>query len=566
MSKLGIPDDSARQIASFLVGYGLITDEQFSHASIASAEGEKGLMEVIIDSGFSDETSIARAIAESYDIDFIDLSNESVVDLSASQHLPKKFIKENRVLPIKSEKDILKVAISEPSVLSLMSSIRLLTDKTIHTYIATFSQLNNLLEGVSDSDIALKEAEKNSIVKDEIDTNEARSSKVIDFTDKILKKAIRLGVSDIHLEIYNKHARMRFRLDGVLTDQEKSDEFLFEHYAAVITRIKIMAKLDIAERRLPQDGAISLKVGDKEVDFRVSVLPTSFGERIVMRILDTSSISLTLETLGFQDEDEQAFKNAVDAPQGMVLVTGPTGSGKSTTLYAALKRVNREDINILTAEDPVEFTLDGVGQVHVKEEIGLTFSAALRSFLRQDPEVVMVGEIRDKETVDIAIKAALTGHLVLSTLHTNDAVSTITRLINMGVAPYLITSSLTLIVAQRLARKICENCKIEDETATPSKLVSIGFTPEEASRVTLYHGKGCAKCNKTGYKGRKGIYEVLRVTDNIKQGVLKDLTTPELLKIAKDEDNFSTMQEVGRGFLMQGNISLEEYQRVLMVE
>ena len=311
---------------------------------------------------------------------------------------------------------------------------------------------------------------------------------------------------------------------------------------------------------------MSLQVGDKEVDFRVSVLPTSFGERVVMRILDTSSISLTLETLGFQDEDEQAFKDAVDAPQGMVLVTGPTGSGKSTTLYAALKRVNREDVNILTAEDPVEFTLDGVGQVHIKEDIGLTFSAVLRSFLRQDPEVVMVGEIRDKETVDIAVKAALTGHLVLSTLHTNDAVSTITRLINMGVAPYLITSSLTLVVAQRLARKTCENCKIEDKTATSAKLISIGFTPEESSRLILYHGKGCSKCNKTGYKGRKGIYEVLRVTDNIKQGILEGLTTPELLKVAKEKDNFSTMQEVGRGFLMQGSISLEEYQRVLMTE
>jgi type IV pilus assembly protein PilB len=565
MAKLGISVESARQIASFLVGYGLITDEQLLHASTSSSEGGKGLIESILDFGFTDEVLIAKAISDSYDIDFINLEDEELVNLSASQCLPKKFIKENRVLPIKSENGILKVVISEPSVLNLMSSIRLLTDKTIHTYIVTFSQLNKFLERLDELTVSIKESEKDNTSKDEIHTGEARSSEVIDFTDKHLKRAIKLGVSDVHMEIYKKHARMRFRLDGVLTDQKKSNEFLFDHYAAIITRIKIMAKLDIAERRLPQDGAINLQFGDKEVDFRVSVLPTSFGERVVMRILDTSSISLTLETLGFQDEDELAFKNAVDAPQGMVLVTGPTGSGKSTTLYAALKRVNREDINILTAEDPVEFTLDGVGQVHVKEDIGLTFSAALRSFLRQDPEVVMVGEIRDKETVDIAIKAALTGHLVLSTLHTNDAVSTITRLINMGVAPYLITSSLTLIVAQRLARKTCESCKTEDETATPAKLVSIGFTPEESSRITLFHGKGCPKCNNTGYKGRKGIYEVLKVTNNIKQGVLESLTTPELLKIAKEKDGFSTMQEVGRGFLLQGNISLEEYQRVLMV-
>ncbi len=566
MTKLDIPSESAKQIASFLVGYGLITDEQLSHASVSSIEGEKGLIETIIDFSFTDEISIAKAISESYDIDFIDISNEDLVDVSAIQNLPKKFIKENRVVPIKTEGEVLKVAISEPTALNLMSSIRLLTDKRIQTYITTFSQLKSFLDGLDDSNISINKSEKHSIAESEVSTSEARSSEVIDFTDKVLKKAIKLGVSDIHLEVYKKHARMRYRLDGVLSDQKKNDKFLFDHYAAVITRIKIMAKLDIAERRLPQDGAISLQVGNREVDFRISVLPTSFGERVVMRILDTSSISLTLETLGFQDEDELAFKNAVDAPQGMVLVTGPTGSGKSTTLYAALKRVNREGINILTAEDPVEFTLDGVGQVHVKEDIGLTFSAALRSFLRQDPEVVMVGEIRDKETVDIAIKAALTGHLVLSTLHTNDAVSTITRLINMGVAPYLITSSLTLVVAQRLARKTCESCKVEDDSATLAKLTSVGFTPEESSRIQLYYGKGCAKCNKTGYKGRKGIYEVLKVTDNIKQGILENLTTPELLKVAKEKDSFSTMQEVGRGFLQQGSISLEEYQRVLMVE
>ncbi|MBT4123260.1 MAG: Flp pilus assembly complex ATPase component TadA, partial [Candidatus Ruthia sp.] len=296
MSKLGISDESARQIASFLVGYGLITDEQFSHASVSSSEGDKGLMEVIIDFGFSDEVSIAKAIAESYDIDFIDLSNEELVDLSAAQHLPKKFIKENRVLPIKTEGDILKVVISEPSALNLMSSIRLLTNKTIHTYIATFSQLKSAMDAINDTDISLKESEKYNIVEDEVSTSEARSSEVIDFTDKILKKAIKLGVSDVHLEMYKKHARMRYRLDGVLMDQKKDNNFLFDHYAAVVTRIKIMSKLDIAERRLPQDGAMSLQVGDKEVDFRVSVLPTSFGERVVMRILDTSSISLTLET------------------------------------------------------------------------------------------------------------------------------------------------------------------------------------------------------------------------------------------------------------------------------
>lgn len=563
---LKISSDSAKQIGNFLVGAGILSDEQLSNASNSSNEGEKGLIDTIIDFGYTDELNIVKAISEAYELDMVDLTDEKQMDVSSITQLPKKYIKENRVVPFCVKKNSISVAISEPSSLNLMSSIRLLTDKKVKTYITTFSQIDNVISSLDDLSIEQIEETKSNITDEEVQKTEAKSSVVIDFVDKVLHGAINLGASDVHFEIYKKHARLRYRIDGVLIDQKDKDDMLFEHYAAIVTRIKIMSKLDIAERRLPQDGAITIKVGDHEVDFRVSILPTSFGERVVMRILDTGAISLTLETLGFLDDDEAAFKHAVDAPQGMVLVTGPTGSGKSTTLYAALQRVNKDDINILTAEDPVEFTIDGVGQVHVKEDIGLTFSAALRSFLRQDPEVVMVGEIRDKETVDIAIKAALTGHLVLSTLHTNDAVSTITRLINMGIAPYLITSSLTLVVAQRLSRKICENCKVEDDTTTQSQLVSIGFTPEEASRVQLYRGKGCSKCNNTGYKGRKGIYEVLRVTDNIKEGVLKELTTPELLKIAKEKDGFSTMQEVGRGILVQGYITMEEYQRVLMTE
>jgi type IV pilus assembly protein PilB len=287
---------------------------------------------------------------------------------------------------------------------------------------------------------------------------------------------------------------------------------------------------------------------------------------VVIRILDTSSISLTIESLGFQEDGELAFKKAIDSPQGMILVTGPTGSGKSTTLYAALQRIDLETKNVLTAEDPVEFTLDGISQVQVKDDIGLSFSAALRSFLRQDPDVVMVGEIRDKETVDIAIKAALTGHLVLSTLHTNDAVSTINRLVNMGVEPYLIASSLTLIVAQRLARKICENCKTEDSDISGNQKIAIGFSPEESSRLRLQHGEGCSDCNDTGYKGRLGIYEVLNITENIVEGILSKRTTPELLKIAKEKDSFSSMQEVGRSFLRSGSITYEEYQRVLIAD
>ncbi len=578
---LGVPVDSAKQIASLLLSFGLIDDEQFNHANTSSNEGGKCLVETLIDFGFTDEKTIANVISDSYEVEFLDVLDDKNIDFSASGILPKKYINENRVAPIRVNDNSLDVVISEPSALNQLQSISLLTDKKINPFLITFSQFNQILGNLNSDSSALSTKDSKKIINDSKsvkkvvtkvkDTEDKTgpgkySSVVIDFVDKNLKKAIKLGASDIHLETFRDFARMRLRLDGVLIEQKEVEKLLFANYSAIVTRIKIMAKLDIAERRRAQDGAITMKVGNKEVDFRISVMPTKEGERVVMRILDTDSIDLSIEKLGFQEEDEQAFIKAINSPQGMVLVTGPTGSGKSTTLYAALNMINKDEINILTAEDPVEFTMDGISQVHVREDFGMTFSSALRSFLRQDPEVVMVGEIRDKETVDIAIKAALTGHLVLSTLHTNDAVSTITRLMNMGVASYLITASLTLVVAQRLARKNCNDCIQEDESVNESQLMAIGFSAEESSRLRLYHGKGCSNCNGTGYKGRKGIYEVLRITDKLIEGILKESTTPELKKIAKEKDNFSTMQEIGRAFLQQGDISLEEYKRVLILE
>ena len=574
--KLGIPAESAKQIASLLVGSDLINEDQLSSASISSTEGEKCLIETIIEYGFTDEVSIATAISEKYDIELIEILTQPEVSFAVSGVLPKKYIIENRVVPIRDNKEMLDVVISEPSALNQMSSIGLLTEKKIKPHLVTFSQINDILTSFDLDQISLRPKEKSNNLyipkkttplKTKIVKKEPKpSSEVIDFVDKYINKAVKDGVSDIHLEKYKKYARMRFRLDGVFIVQKDAEKQLFEKYEAIVTVIKLNAGVDITERRLPQDGAMNEKIDGKEVDFRVSILPASEGERVVIRILDTSSISLTIESLGFQEDGEKDFKKAIDSPQGMILVTGPTGSGKSTTLYAALQRIDLETKNVLTAEDPVEFTLDGISQVQVKDDIGLSFSAALRSFLRQDPDVVMVGEIRDKETVDIAIKAALTGHLVLSTLHTNDAVSTINRLVNMGVEPYLIASSLTLIVAQRLARKICENCKTEDSDISGNQKIAIGFSPEESSRLRLQHGKGCSDCNDTGYKGRLGIYEVLNITENIVEGILSKRTTPELLKIAIEKDSFSSMQEVGRSFLRSGSITYEEYQRVLIAD
>ena len=615
MATLGIPSESAEQIASLLHSNSLISESDLKSAMVASEEGEKCLIETLIEYKFTNEKTIASAISGSYDIEFLPELSTDNIDFTTSDILPQKYITENRIVPISIHGHTLDVAISEPSALNQMQSIALLTDKKVNPYLVTISQISAILDSFNSIDPSSASAprtprlnSKNNssakaiakekatdakiksdlkidpaiakkarldklnqekaaaeVSKDDAD-GEQYSAVVVQFIDKNLKKAIKEGVSDVHFEIFKHSARMRFRLDGVLREEPGTDKILFENYSKIITRIKIMSRLDIAERRKAQDGAITLKVDEKEVDFRVSCMPTSFGERVVMRILDTDGIDLSIEKLGFHEDDEKAFIDSISSPQGMVLVTGPTGSGKSTTLYAALNKINKEDINILTAEDPVEFTLNGVGQVHVKPDYGMTFASALRSFLRQDPEVVMVGEIRDQETVEIAIKAALTGHLVLSTLHTNDAVSTITRILNMGVQPYLITSALTLIVAQRLARKNCTECLVGDEDVNESQLRSVGFTAEESTRINLFKGAGCDVCNGSGYKGRKGIYEVLRISDNMIEGILQEKTTPELKKIALEKDNFLNMQELGRTFLKDGSISIEEYKRILILD
>jgi type IV pilus assembly protein PilB len=344
---------------------------------------------------------------------------------------------------------------------------------------------------------------------------------------------------------------------------DKYTKFLNDNYNAFVTRIKIISKLDIAERRTPQDGASTFKYKNQEIDLRISILPTKNNERIVMRILNKEAGDKALQDLGFEEIDLKKLMKAITSPQGMVLVTGPTGCGKTTTLYSILKYINKPSMNILTAEDPVEYELEGVGQVQVREDIGYTFASALRSFLRQDPEVILVGEIRDKDTVDIALKAALTGHLVFSTIHTNDAASTITRLQNMGTPNYLISAALSLIMAQRLARKICSECKVVDENVTPKLLNAIGLLPEQSARARTYKGKGCNKCNNSGFKGRMGIYEILEVDKELKQGILSNLGQNELYGIAK-KNGFRPMQSMGHDLLLSGDLSYTEYERMLL--
>lgn len=563
---INLTADLERNIANLLIGQNILDEDQVEKCSATSAESGKSLLETMIYLGYVGEDQITEAISVSYGIDKLPYDEIGVVaDGKAITELPASFITDNRILPFKLTNNTIEVAIADPSSLAMLGNVRTITGKSVKTYIISLSEMEKQLKVVES--LSRKPAgQAPPTVKTET-TPTTRAVKhpadVISFVDTILGEAIKSGVSDIHVEPYKYEARMRYRIDGILYNITDCADYIFNHYAAVTTRIKIMSSLNIAERRLPQDGAIVYNIDGRDVDIRVSVLPSSFGERIVMRILDRGAIELTLDSLGFIDQDLANFKKSIDAPQGMVLVTGPTGSGKSTTLYAALGRLNREEVNILTAEDPVEYNIDGVGQVQIKEEIGLTFAAALRSFLRQDPEIVLVGEIRDKETVDIAIKAALTGHLVLSTLHTNDAPSTITRLINMGVPPYLITASLTLVVAQRLARRNCQKCNAIDKGISDSHLTALGFSPEEVSRTPVYAGKGCPSCKNSGYKGRQGIYEVLNVTERVKEAILKGESSSGIREMAV-KDGFSTMQKAGREFIKQGVISVDEYKRVLL--
>jgi type IV pilus assembly protein PilB len=385
----------------------------------------------------------------------------------------------------------------------------------------------------------------------------AEEAPVIKLVNYILTDAVKRSASDIHLEPYEKEYRVRYRIDGVLQAMMTPP---FKLRDAIISRVKIMAKLDISEKRLPQDGRIMIKMvlngRKKQLDFRVSVLPTLYGEKIVMRLLDKENLRLDMTKLGFEQESLDKFTKAIFKPYGMVLVTGPTGSGKTNTLYSAISQLNKPDTNILTAEDPVEFQIHGINQVQMKEQIGLNFAAALRSFLRQDPNIILVGEIRDFETAEIAIKAALTGHLVLSTLHTNDAPSTISRLMNMGIEPFLVATSVHMIVAQRLVRRICADCKTPEST-TPQLLMDAGYTPEEAKTVTVYKGAGCPTCGNKGYKGRCGLYEVLEITDELRELILVGASALELRK-KSIEQGMITLRKSGLIKAKLGQTTLEE--------
>ena len=553
---------SEQNILNMLMDQSVINADQMNKIKSTSKEIGKSKLDTAFELNLTDEKKILTLLCKAYSLDVVDLKKHVVTD-KLKKIVPIDYIKNNTLVPFEIHGGVLKIAIPDGSKLSLMKNLKTMTKMDPELYAASITDISDFIDRMSGGEKKISSSEKlEQVKKKEKAVPIEVESDVINFGDKVMGEAIDMGASDIHIEAFRNTSKIRFRVDGILKTMDKFTKFLHNNYNAVVTRVKIISKLDIAERRVPQDGASTFKKGDKEVDLRISILPTKNNERIVMRILNKDAGDKKLSELGFETNDLTKLIKAVTSPQGMVLVTGPTGSGKTTTLYSILKHINKPGMNILTAEDPVEFELEGVGQVHVREDIGYTFASALRSFLRQDPEVILVGEIRDKETVDIALKASLTGHLVFSTIHTNDAPSTITRLQNMGTPNYLIAAALTLIMAQRLARKTCTECKVIDENVTPKLLNSIGFLPEQSARAKIYKGKGCDQCNQSGYKGRMGIYEILEVTKELKQGVLSNLQQTELEAIAK-KMGFRTMQVMGHDLLLSGDLSLAEFERVL---
>jgi len=563
MSKIKLDLNSEQNILNMLMESSSLTEEQMSKINATSSEIGKTKLETAIELNFTNETKIQKTLSTNYSLELISLEKK-VIDPKIKKIIDLRYIQDNLLVPFEIGEGILKIAIADSSKLGLMKNLKTMTKMEPELYAATITDISEFIERmsrmdpkkISSANVKVEKIEKN---KDELIEV---GSEVITFGNNLITEAINLGASDIHIECFRDNAQVRFRIDGILKIMDKYSKFLFENYNAVVARIKIISKLDIAERRVPQDGASTFKSDTKEIDLRVSILPTKNNERIVMRILNKDAGDKALADLGFEEKDLEKLLKAITSPQGMVLVTGPTGSGKTTTLYSVLKHINKPGMNILTAEDPVEYEMEGIGQVQVKEGIGYTFEEALRSFLRQDPEVILVGEIRDKATVDIALKAALTGHLVFSTLHTNDAPSSITRLLNMGTPNYLISAALTLIMAQRLARKTCLDCRVIDENITPKLLNSIGFLPEQSARAKIYKGNGCETCSGSGYKGRMGIYEILDIDNELKAGVLSNLQQTELNAIAK-KNGFRTMQDMGQDLLLSGDLSFAEYERVL---
>ena len=554
------------RIGDLLIREGLITKEQLDKALQEQKANGTRVGYNLVKLGFVQETEITKMLARQYRMPAVDLARFEV-DPKIVKLIPGDVALKHVVLPLKREGRTLTVAMADPTNLGIIDDLKFITRYDIFPVIAgeytlrtaldkyyeqTDQQLDKLIEEIGE-----ESEEELEVLKDEEEEQQptmvADDAPVVKLINAILTDAVKRGASDIHIEPFEFEIRVRYRIDGALMEVMKPPLKL---KAALTSRIKIMSSLNIAERRVPQDGRIKLKMGKRVIDYRVSICPVLFGEKIVMRILDKGNLTLDLAKFGFEPKAEADLLKAILNPYGMVLVTGPTGSGKTTTLYSALSRVNQIDVNIMTAEDPVEYNLMGINQVLVRNEIGMTFAAALKAFLRQDPNIIMVGEIRDIETGGIAIKAALTGHLVLSTLHTNDAPSTITRMIDMGIEPFNVSSAVNLIVAQRLLRRICKECK-EEHTYAPEELKALGADMKDFAGITFYKGKGCDACAGSGYKGRAGLYEVMALSPELRRMILRGASTAELQEQAVKE-GMLTLRMDGIVKIKKGITTLEE--------
>jgi type IV pilus assembly protein PilB len=599
------------KLGQILITSNIISEEQLKQAlSLQKKEGGR-LGTNLAKLGYITEDKLVSFLSKQFGVPAINLS-EYTIDPSVVKLIPLEMARKYLIMPIARVGATLTVAMADPSNVFAIDDVKFMTGYNVEVVVAAESAIIGAITGNyskgADSLVAQRKASTSQVVQakdytltddemegtdglpggmmeegpsvdvdefdkivgsalDTVDVVEEKDdaeairdveAPIVKLVNGIFVNAIKAGASDIHLEPYEASMRVRYRVDGVMYSVMNLPPKI---KASLTSRVKIMARLDIAERRLPQDGRIKLKLGKKrEIDFRVSTLPTLFGEKTVLRLLDKSNLQVDLTKLGFERKQLDDFMEAIEKPYGMVLVTGPTGSGKTTTLYSALNHLNKPGINIMTAEDPVEYNFMGINQVQVREEIGLTFASSLRSFLRQDPDIIMVGEIRDFETAEIAVKAALTGHLVMSTLHTNDAPSTISRLLNMGIEPFLVSSSVILIVAQRLARKVCLQCK-EEENVPPQALVKVGFSDEEAKTLKCFRGKGCPTCSNSGYKGRIALYEVMPISDEIRELILEGASANEIKKVAI-RLGAKSLRMSGLTKIKDGVTSIEEVLRV----
>jgi type IV pilus assembly protein PilB len=557
------------QLDELLFSRGLITEAQLEEARLQAAQRGRSVGRTLIELGYVSESSLVAILAEQLGVEFIDLGDVQF-DPSAVALVPEGTARKHNVIPIRfDEKRRLVVAMSDPANVVAVDDIRAMTGYDIRIVVSTKAdvaaavnrhyRLDRTADALVEEAAAEQEAEDRSL-ESAMQAAGAEDAPIIKLVNLLITQAVNDRASDIHIEPGERDLKVRFRIDGVLHEVMNPPKSV---QAGITSRLKIMADINIAERRIPQDGRIGLTVQGKQIDIRVATLPTVYGEKIVMRLLDKSSVLLKLQDLGFQPENYQAFENGFRKPYGAILVTGPTGSGKSTTLYATLNILNKPEVNIITVEDPVEYRLPGVNQIQTNPKAGLTFASALRSILRADPDICLIGEIRDRETAQIAIEAALTGHLVLSTLHTNDAPSALTRLVEMGIEPFLVASSLDCILAQRLARKLCPKCKVA-YTPTKHELEQAGFpVSDDESPPTLYKAGGCSSCGNTGYKGRMALHEVMTVTEDIERLVTERASSEEIGKVARQQ-GMITLRQDGMTKVRQGHTSIEEILRVVV--